>query len=277
MVSVEKAKQYVHANGTMWERAVWDYLFDDGSVERVHQTIACYKNTDHGFGHGLEHDVKCPDSTVIALEFGLTVFRETHIPVSNLFEGSGQWVIDHANEDGTLRNPSTMLDYPCAPWQRDGHDCSLSTVGNLFRFGYGNDELLSIGHRIAKERVTLEKIAENDWFFMCYRPFDFYFNIPAFDDIEDYQEAVLANMNACLKLHIEKGEMKKLFPLFQFIHSPNSPLLEAIDQSLVEQTLDYYASTQREDGGWDDEHGLKYWQPYFSTLVLLGLKRFNRI
>ena len=35
MVSVDKARHFVHANGLLWERALWDYLFDDGSTARI--------------------------------------------------------------------------------------------------------------------------------------------------------------------------------------------------------------------------------------------------
>jgi len=57
MISIEKARTFVHANGTLWERALRDYLFDQAPFERVHQTLLCYKNADGGwdYEHGLSY------------------------------------------------------------------------------------------------------------------------------------------------------------------------------------------------------------------------------
>jgi hypothetical protein len=75
----------------------------------------------------------------------------------------------------------------------------------------------------------------------------------------------------------EKIGEKQYFSFFQFATSPESEVAKAVRPELLDKFLDYLANAQREDGGWDDQHGLTYWQPYFSTVVLLTLKRFNRI
>jgi hypothetical protein len=76
---------------------------------------------------------------------------------------------------------------------------------------------------------------------------------------------------------MEAGEMNKLFPFFQFANGPDSIVARNAPTGLVDHILDYLEGSQRDDGGWDDEHGLLYWQPYFSTIILLALKRFRRI
>jgi hypothetical protein len=63
MISIENARSFVHAHGVMWERALWDYLFDQGPVERVHQCLSCYKNEDGGWGHvgwSMTSNPRCP-------------------------------------------------------------------------------------------------------------------------------------------------------------------------------------------------------------------------
>ena len=116
MVSIDNARSFVYANGTMWERALWDYLFDDGSVDRVHQCLLCYKNPDGGWGHGLEHDIKCPLSNPLQVEFLLAILRDTALPPRNLLEGTAEWVEGSLDSDGTLKNPASLLDYPHASW-----------------------------------------------------------------------------------------------------------------------------------------------------------------
>ena len=73
MISLENARCFVHAHGNLWERALWDFLFDSGSDERVQRILSGYKNSDGGFGHGLEHDIKAPMSNPLMLEFRPTL------------------------------------------------------------------------------------------------------------------------------------------------------------------------------------------------------------
>ena len=279
MVSIEKARDFVHANGTMWERALWDHLFDDGSLDRVHQTLLCYKNPDGGWGHGLEHDIKCPSSTPLALEFLLTVMRDTGIAPGTILDKTSQWVEQNANSDGCLQDSPDLKKYPLADWHPDGHGCPLSIAGNLNKFGLATEKILSSAHvwALSQPQLTLDGIRKNDWLFMAYTAFDYFMNTDDADDIEDLRKATIANIDTCALGHEKKGEFNKLFPLFQFVNGPESDLIQGMSEGLIGRILDYLEKSQRDDGGWEDEHGLKYWQPYFSTVILLALKRFGRI
>ncbi|MBB6022201.1 hypothetical protein HNR77_003297 [Paenibacillus sp. JGP012] len=42
-VSIDKARNFVYANGVLWEQALFHYLFDGGSIERLYQCLLCYK------------------------------------------------------------------------------------------------------------------------------------------------------------------------------------------------------------------------------------------
>ena len=59
-VNFEKARDFVYGNGTLFERALFAYLFEGDSPDRLEAIILCYKNPDNGFGHGFEHDLKTP-------------------------------------------------------------------------------------------------------------------------------------------------------------------------------------------------------------------------
>ena len=131
MVSVEKARDFVHAHGVMWERALWDYLFENGPVDKVQQRLACYKNSDGGWGHGLEHDIKAPLSNPLMLEFLLAIIRDTGLPVGGLLEGTPEWLEKIQKPDGSLENPLELLDYPHAQWWQDGQRIPDSITGNL--------------------------------------------------------------------------------------------------------------------------------------------------
>jgi len=277
MITIENARSFVHAHGVMWERALWDYLFDQGPVERVHQCLSCYKNENGGWAHGLEHDIKSPLSNPLMLEFLLSVIRDTGIPAGTLLDNTPAWLESIQNPDGTLGNPSGLMDYPHAQWWEGGQNKPDSITGNLIKLNLCPPTVQEKTRNWVLENLTLEKIRSNNWLFMAYHAYDYFFNVDDFPQLEKYQEAIGENIYACALGHEAEGEMNKLFPFFQFASGPESTVAKNAPAGLIDRILDHLGSSQREDGGWDDEHGLVYWQPYFSTVVLLALKRFGRV
>lgn len=278
MLSIAKAKHYVHANGVLWERALWDYLFDGGSLEQVHRCLLCYKNEDGGWGHGFEHDIKCPASNPLQVEFLLSVIRDTGLPAGNLLEGTVSWIEQNRSEDGSLKNPPGLLDYPHAPWwSGGGQNQPDSITGNLLKLGLCSPTLAESTQRWVLQNLSLEKIKANDWLFMAYHAHDYFMNVEDFPDLERCRQATLDNIRHCAEAHLYKGELNKARMIFQFAPRPESPVARAMPAELIERLLDHLAGSQREDGGWADEHGLAYWQPYFSTIALLTLKNYNRL
>jgi hypothetical protein len=277
MISVENARCFVHAHGNLWERALWDYLFANGSDERVQKVLFGYKNPDGGFGHGLEHDIKAPNSNPLMLEFLLTVFRDTGLQPGSLLDSTAEWLESVQAEDGSLANPPELSLYPRAQWWDEGQSAPDSITGNMIKYGLCPDEVREKTRDWVLVNLGLDEIRQNNWLFMAYHPFDYFFNEDEFPEVEKYQEATLDNIYQTALAHENKGETHKLFPFFQFATSPDSVVARNAPEGLIGRILDVLEESQREDGGWEDEHGLAYWQPYFSTIILLALKRFGRI
>lgn len=277
MISFDNARCYVHAHGNLWERALWDYLFDGGTEERVLKILSGYKNEDGGFGHGLEHDIKAPISNPLMLEFLLTIMRDTGLPPGTLLDGTPDWVEGVQNEDGSLKNPPGLDNYPRAQWWGEGQDKPDSITGNLIKLNICPPIVRQKTRGWVRKNLSLDEVRSNEWLFMAYHAHDYFMNEDDFPDIEDFRDATLENIYQTALAHEELGEMNKLFPFFQFTGTPDSAVVQNAPAGLVDRILDYLESAQREDGGWDDEHGLDYWQPYFSTIILLALKRFGRL
>src|SRR3954469_22319867 len=91
-INLKNARDFVYASGTLWERALFAYLFQGGSLDRLHQCLLNYKNPDGGYGHALEHDFRCPDSHPLALEFLLNVLYQANVPAGSLLEGTTAWL-----------------------------------------------------------------------------------------------------------------------------------------------------------------------------------------
>ncbi|MBV7327869.1 hypothetical protein KFU94_06335 [Chloroflexi bacterium TSY] len=278
MVSLDKARQFVHTKGALWERALFEHLFFDGSIERVHQCLLCYKNADGGWGHGLEHDIRCPMSNPLALEFLLGVIRDTNIDSGSILTGAMDWLVDNQAEDGELHNPPDLLEWPHKPWWSEGGQNQPDSItGNLVRLGERSNVVEERTKRWVLNNLTLDKIQANEWLFMAYHAYDYFMSVDDFPDIERYRSATIDNVVQCAQNHRQQGEHQKLFSFFQFGTTPDSPLIQSAPAELTTYILDHLETTQREDGGWDDEHNLDYWQPYFSTVVLLTLKNFGRL
>ena len=277
MVSVDKALCYVHAHGNLWERALWDHLFADGSRERVYACLLPYKNPDGGWGHGLEHDIKAPMSNPLMLEFLLSVLRDTGLPPGSLLDGTPEWLSSIQAENGELINPAGLEDYPRAQWWQEGQTIPDSITGNLLKYNLCPEQVRERTRSWVANQVTLESVRDNNWLFMAYHAFDYFFNEDEFLEVDKFREATLDNIYRSALEHERKGELHKLFPFFQFTDGPESLVAQEAPTGLVDRILDHLQESQREDGGWDDEHGLAYWQPYFSTIILLALKRFGRV
>jgi hypothetical protein len=274
-VSVDQARAFVYGHGVLWERALFGWLFDGRPLADVQRGLLGYKNEDGGWGHGLEHDLKCPDSNPLALEYLLSVNRDTGLPVSELLEGTVAWVEANRAPDGALRNPPTTRDYPIAPWWQEhgGQTIPDAITGHLNRLGLCSPSLAESTRRWVQDNVSLGSIRANEWLFMAYHAADYFLNVTDFPDLAAYREATLANVVACA----ENAPEKQSYVVFQFAPTPESAVAKALPDDLIARRLDYLAGAQREDGGWEDEHGLPQWRPYVTIISLLALKNYGRL
>ena len=271
---VAKARQFVYRQGTLLERALYAWLFEGGSLERLHQIVRCYKNVDGGFGHGLEHDLKAPQSNPLALEYLLGLMRHAGVPPGQLFDGTANWVEAQMDENGDLRNPPQTRDYPLAPWWREqgGQTLPDSIVGNLMRFGCATPALIDKTKRWALNNHTQDKIRRNEWLFMAYHAFDFFFALDDFPDLAGFRQATVDNIVACALAAPES----QYDSLFVFAPTPDSAIAAALPAGFIDRCLDVLSAAQQNEGHWLDQHKLPQWYPMTTINVLLALKRHGQ-
>lgn len=272
-VDLKKARDFVYENGALWEEALFAYLFQGGSIDTLHQRLLQYKNPDGGYGHGLEHDVHCPDSNPVAVEFLLMMLTQTGVDKGPLLENTGRWVAANQKPDGSLENPPALLDYPHAPWWEEmgGQQEPDAITGLLIRHDSCPTEVLESTRRWVEQNRTLEDIANIDWLFMTYHPFHYFFNVGDYPDV--YRDATLEAIRRCSK----DVDGAKLADIFMFVTAPESPVAALIPDDLVQKALDYVEGAQQDDGSWQDQHGLPQWYPYTTIISLLTLRRFGRL
>ncbi len=271
---MKKARDYVYSNGTLWERAAFAYLFEEGDLNRLHQSVLCYKNADNGFGHGMEHDIKTPDSHPLGLEYILGVFvRDWDIPAGNVFAGAAQWVEANQQDDGTLTNPASLHAYPYAPWWKDGGQTAPdSIVGNLTALGLVTPTLAEKTRQWVHANLTIDKICENGWLFMAYHAFDYFMHVDDFPDVTRYRQATIDNIRDCAR----KAPEEQYGSLLMFAPTPDSVITKAMPE-LVTRDLEYVLQAQQDDGRWKDQHDLAHWQPATTITALRMLERHGKL
>lgn len=270
-VKFEKARRFVYTNGALWERVLFSHLFEGASLAHVHQCLTCYKNPDGGWGHGLEFDIKTPDSHPLALEFALHIVRVTGIRANNLFQDAPEWLARNRAADGSLVNPPSVLDYPCAPWWTEtcGQTTPDSIVGNLMRLGIVLGDMADSTRQWVLENLTLEKIKANDWLFMAYHAHDYFLNVDEFPNLTAYRAAVLENIVALS----EAADPQRYYQFALFASDPDSPVAQAAPVKLKRRIFGALAKMQQSDGAWHDEHGLAHWSSWTTIAVLHALRQ----
>ncbi|MFB5759843.1 hypothetical protein [Paenibacillus medicaginis] len=65
----ERAAAFMKHEARSLERALFEYEFESGSFHAVLTELKIYQNEDGGFGNGLEPDLRCPESSALALRY----------------------------------------------------------------------------------------------------------------------------------------------------------------------------------------------------------------
>jgi hypothetical protein len=272
-VNFKAARDFVYQNGVLWERNLFAYLFQDGDLSQLQHNLKGYQNADGGYGNAMEHDIRCPHSHPLALEYLLSVLAQYNVPVGNLLDGAVEWLERSRNEDGSLRNPPEVLDYPHAGWwDGGGQNIPASTVGLLTKFGKTTPTLRDSTAKWAAANLSPEQIRANEWLFMSYHAYDYYMNV---DDAPNLEACRHATVETILDL-AQKAPDDQTYSFFKFAPTPDSPVAKAAPEAFIRRKLDYLDSTQQEDGGWRDQHGLPQWYPMVTISNLYTLRNYGR-
>ncbi|MGM1048023.1 MAG: hypothetical protein ACQEXX_18035 [Bacillota bacterium] len=73
--SFDKAKQFMKEKARKLERSIYEYEFEDGVYSDVLNELREYQNSDGGFGHGLEPDLRCKQSSALATTRALEILQ----------------------------------------------------------------------------------------------------------------------------------------------------------------------------------------------------------
>ncbi len=118
----ERARHFLKTEARPLEWALFAHRFEDGSVEAALEALARYQNADGGFGHGLEPDVRTPQSSALATGIGLGILRDLNIPSTHpLVRRAVAYLLETFDDEKKVWRvlPEGASAYPHAPWWHD--------------------------------------------------------------------------------------------------------------------------------------------------------------
>ena len=296
----QKAKDFIFTSARPLEQALYRYHFESGSREDVWKALEHFQNSDGGFGHALEPDMRAPESSALATSHVLEILRELQTPADHplVKKAIAYLVTTYDREKGVWRIlPKTTDSSPHAPWWNQDRleetfDHFLSNprpelVGYLYT--YSDLVPAELKARILADVLmhlgSLPNSVDGD-VLLCYLRLYDTENLPA--DTRERLEAKLPRMVAAsVKTDPEKWGSYCLKPLWA-IPSPDTPFAEESREAL-EKHLDYEIEQQCSDGSWtphwtwgevfpeDWKIAEREWRGIIIVKTLRALSNFGRL
>jgi hypothetical protein len=134
-------RAFLEREGRLIERRLAAALFDGGPVDAVVDTLRGYRNSDGGFGYGLEPDKRCPDSLPIDVEGALEILMVAGAVEERMVLDACDWLGRIASPDGSVPLSFPVMEaYPRAEhWSDWTYTPALNPTaglaGRLHRMG----------------------------------------------------------------------------------------------------------------------------------------------
>lgn len=260
MVSIDAAENFLWLNARLLERRRFDHLFREGDPRRVVDALRPYQNPDGGFGHGLEPDLRGPESQPVPVDVALFVLHEAGQADSDILAGILDWLTEISGPDGGVPFvlPSVTA-YPRGPWWQPspGNPSALNPtaalVASLYRFGV-HHPWLDAATQFCWDQI--DALTETS-------PYEMRALLAFLEEAPDRERADTAWQRVAPMMlpHIamEPGAQGDVHPPLEFAPRPESLARRLFSAELIDRHLDALEAAQQPDGGWG--FGFESWTP----------------
>ncbi|MBT3240219.1 MAG: hypothetical protein HON98_09515 [Chloroflexi bacterium] len=259
----EKAKNYLFKKGRKLDQALFKFHFEVGVFKEVVTELRNFQNSDGGFGHGLEADLRSPHSSVIATSHALEILAQ-HEDSANLeiTQKAITYMLDQFDHNKEVWEmiPKEVTDTP-HPWWWTYDKLEENFGGFLI-----NPRARVVGNLWSQNHLVpagfLDEITSSLLKYIEILPDE----LGMYDLLscaillesnhlpEEFSQRLLSRMIKSLPLSmvktIDQIEAHQITPLF-LIDSPDSRLAPAIPEGLLNANLDWLIDTQLSDGSWN--------------------------
>ena len=258
MDTVDRAEAFLWVNARLLERLRFAYHFRDGDPGRVIDALRPYQNADGGFGHGLEPDLRGPESQPVPVEVALFVMDEVGTFDGDLVDGCLRYLESITQPDGGV--PWVLpTSSPRGPWWTpvDGLPGSLNPT-------------TSIAALLLKNGIDHPWVGQATNF--CWRALENLtdpgpYDVPAILKFLEYvpdrprAEATWAAMSKAVlaMTDLDPGTDADTHGPLDFAPHPRSLARSVFPTDVIDRHLDALAAKQKPDGGWD--FNFESWTP----------------
>jgi hypothetical protein len=243
------------------DRRRFELLFEGGDAEPVLAALAAYRNPDGGYGHGLEPDLRAPESQPAAALHAFEVFADiAPVPTREAVELC-DWLDTVALPDGGLPFALPIEDATgCAPFWADADPQAFSLQITSIVAAHANrvaahDPAVAAHPWLA--RATSRCLAAIDALETAPAAYELAFAVRLLDAAHDRDGAapgLLARLGEYVpddgRLRVVGGRPDEtLWPL-DLAPEPGRPARTILDEAVVKADLERVAGEQEEDGGW---------------------------
>ena len=287
-----KARDFILTNARMIERRLFQFHFENDGPEGVFHAVYAYRNSDGGFGHGMEPDTASPESQPLFSIMALETLDEVGYLNAELIQKDFMPYFESVTTDkgGIPWMLKPTSDYPCADHFKTVKEwaalsTTVSLLGILEKYNIQTHWMQKAEEFVWQE---IERIQEKHVFcHLCApRRLQFLEHTKSRDKAEDalnnLKKWILVDGVLCEDMTDDGwglyGKPHRLY----YAPSPNSTLSSIFSEDAINADLDELIKRQKDDGRWDTSYGLSEgmkleWAGIQTLWTLKTLKNYNRI
>jgi hypothetical protein len=287
-----KARDFILTNARMIERRLYHFHFENDGPEGVYHAVYAYRNSDGGFGHGMEPDTASPESQPLFSIMALESLEEAGLLTEEvLLKDFMPYFESITTEKGGIpwmMQPTS--DYPCEDHFKSVKEwAALSTTAPLL--GLLEKHGVSIPWMKKAEAFVwseIDRIKEKHAYCHLCTPRRLMFleNTQSKDKakkaLADMREWIVADGVICTDRTDEGWGLYGKPHVLYYASSPGSVFSDLFSQEIIDADLDELINRQKDDGRWDTWYGLSEgmkleWTGIQTLWTLKTLQSYGRI
>jgi hypothetical protein len=284
------ARGFMAGHARLLDRRRFELLFEDGDAEPVLAALRAYRNADGGYGHGLEPDLRAPESQPGPAWNAFEVFADVAPVVAPEAAELCAWLDNIARPDGGLPFALPIADpSACAPFwaQADPQAFSLQITAIVAAQAHrvaAHDQAVATHPWLA--RATSRCLAALDALDGPPSAYELSFAIQLLDAVHDRHSGapeLLARLGEYVpadgRLRVSGGLPEEALRPLDVAPEPGRPARGLLSEAVVAADLERLARAQHDDGGWSVDFesyspaAALEWRGYATVRALSVLRR----